>query len=156
MTERDLILDLGFAIEDPLGVDTVVLARALVKFGERIPPDQRRTVAAALDQQFSRQSRLQDAQNAATAATNADATPTQAVEAAGLVDPNRVLQPAANLIHFLEHTVDILVGEVADQSLARPHADLRLEQLMNYDNLQPYEREFVRGYFEGRLQMRRP
>jgi len=171
ITEHNLILELGFAIEDPLGVEAIELAKALLKFGQRIPPDQRRAMIASLDQQFSRQSRLQNAQNAASEAMAAGSTPAQAVDAAlvavtqtkqvrcvacggaGFIEPNTV-HVSLNLTEISEH-VDVLVGEVAEQGLTRAHADVRLEQLMSYNNLQPYQREFVRGYFEGRLQMRR-
>jgi hypothetical protein len=47
--ENALVLELGFAIEDPLGLDAVLLARALLRFGQRVPPENRREVIDFLE-----------------------------------------------------------------------------------------------------------
>jgi hypothetical protein len=47
--EQQLIIELGFAIEDPLGRDAILLARALVRFARRVPEANRRAVAELLE-----------------------------------------------------------------------------------------------------------
>jgi hypothetical protein len=44
-----LDFELGFAIEDPMGIDALLLARALIRFGRLIPPEARGEVARQLD-----------------------------------------------------------------------------------------------------------
>ena len=47
--EQKLIIELGFAIEDPLGIDTILLARALVRFARKVPEGNRRAMAELLE-----------------------------------------------------------------------------------------------------------
>jgi len=60
-------------------------------------------------------------------------------------------QRPPDILEFLDGTVEILAGKVSDNTMTRANADLRLEQLMSHDELEPSSREFVRGYFEGRI-----
>lgn len=45
-----LDFDLGFAIDDPMGLDALLLARALIRLGKAIKPELRMVVARAFDE----------------------------------------------------------------------------------------------------------
>lgn len=47
--EQQLIIELGFAIEDPLGLDAILLARALLRFARKVPVANRRAMAELLE-----------------------------------------------------------------------------------------------------------
>ena len=49
MTEG-LDFELGFAIDDPMGLDALMLARALIRFGKGVPPEMRAKAVDLLDQ----------------------------------------------------------------------------------------------------------
>jgi len=43
--ETRVVFEIGFAIEDPCDADSIVLARELLRFARRVPPESRRAVA---------------------------------------------------------------------------------------------------------------
>ena len=45
---ENLVLELAFAIDDPCGVDAILLAKALIEYGRAVPESQRRETAAEL------------------------------------------------------------------------------------------------------------
>jgi hypothetical protein len=46
--ETRVVFEIGFAIEDPCDADSIVLARELLRFARRVPPQARRATAELL------------------------------------------------------------------------------------------------------------
>jgi hypothetical protein len=47
--EQRLIVELAFAIEDPTGLDEILLAKALIAFARKVPACNRRAMAELLE-----------------------------------------------------------------------------------------------------------
>lgn len=47
--EHRLIVDLAFAIEDPTGLDEILLAKALIAFARKVPASNRKAMAELLE-----------------------------------------------------------------------------------------------------------